>query len=226
MIAAPLLWLPINRQWLAQVAVMALVMLFCSLPWLFKNFNESNGRFIPFAAVAGEVLLDGTNPAADGRPTNKFSLAPDIEAGMHPVDRDKARMRQAIDYIKADPAWFLRLTLKKFLLGFLPARDFLFEAGGQPRFFNVFLSRWVASLADLIVMVGAALGIWMSRRNRKNLLFGLVCVLCPILIQTIFFAYPRYRFPFLFLLIPFVGIAATSFFRNAECSESGEQSGN
>jgi len=176
------------------------------LPWSLMNYHASGGYLVPFGAVAGEVMLDGTNPEARGKPTNQYHLAEDIESGKHPVELDRLRMKKAMQYIQDNPAWYAGLCFKKAVLSFSPARDFLFQFQDQDRFFGSFLSRWFPTMFNGFLLVGVIAGLVLVRSRPDMLVVGVGLFAAQLMLQVVFVAYPRYRFPFLFCLLPFCAL--------------------
>ncbi|MDD4869229.1 MAG: glycosyltransferase family 39 protein [Kiritimatiellae bacterium] len=174
------------------------------VPVTCQNYRDSGGKFIPLSSVSGEVLLAGTNPTANGGPTAAYHLPEEVEKGCHPVDLDRMRARQAMQYMRERPSWFMGLTMRKALLSLSPARDFMFEWNGQGRLFTSWISRWLPTAFNFLLLVGVFLGLVVARRNREAMGVEVAVVATATLLQLIFCAYSRYRFPFLFCLIPLV----------------------
>jgi hypothetical protein len=205
----PLLWYLLDRRFMLRTVTCIIVVVLWLIPWTVLNYRAS-GRFIPFAVVAGEVLLDGTNPVAKGKPTNQYHLAPEVEAGKTQIELDRLRMRQAVAYMKADPKWFVVLSMKKAVFALSPARDFMFEYEGRPRLPTLFLSRWGTTSFNAMLLAGSVVGIWLLRRSQFNFILGIALFTTPILIQVLFCAFPRYRYPFLFCMLPFCAMSVVS----------------
>ena len=201
----PLIWWYKDRRFIARTAAAALLGVVCLAPWTYLNYVASEGRFVPFASIAGTVVLDGTNPLASGKPTNVVELGSGDEVPEHPVDLDRAYMRKAIGYIKASPGWYAKLCVKKVVWGLIPIRDFVFEAFDQVRMFTPILSRWGTTAFNVLVLLGSVVGIGLATRDRTTLMVGVGLFVAPMLIQLVFCAVPRYRFPFWFCLTPYVG---------------------
>ena len=211
----PLVWLMPRshggdvRRAFRRLACAAIAGGLCLVPWTVLNYRASGGHIIPFAAVAGEVILCGTNPKADGGPSEHYHLDPSIESVTPKVELDKLRMRKALDYIRADPAWFVGLSMKIALKAMSPAREYLFEVYGQSRLGLVFSSRWYPTLWNLLCMAGLVAGAWYARGHGHTLL-GVGLFVAPLLLQVVFCAYPRYRMPFLICGFPFCALAVLS----------------
>jgi hypothetical protein len=202
----PLIWFAtgagsIRRTMAATVAGCMLL-----APWAYLNYRDSGGYFVPFCAIAGEVFLDGTNPRAHGTSSNVLTLGPEVEAGHDKIEIDRMKMRTAIGYIKARPTWYLKLLGLKFLRSISPVRDFMFEQDGEYRLFSPFLSRWLPTLFNGLLGLGAIVGcvkLWRYPRERA-VAVGLLAGMFGL--QLVFFGYSRYRFPYLFCLLPHVSV--------------------
>jgi hypothetical protein len=201
----PLVWIAGSRQPVRRTAAAALVGMICLAPWTYINYRASGGYFVPFAAIAGEVFLDGTNPQAVGKPTNLIDLPEREKVGLNKIEQDRAKLQKAVGYIKADPWWYVRLVMKKAIYAGSPARDYQFEDGGRYRFFGRFLSRWFTTFYSLFLMLGVAAAMfryrWLGPESRV-LLFAIPAA--SWIQQMAFVALPHYRFPFLFCAIPFI----------------------
>ena len=204
-VGIPFLWLVKDRRFVARTAWAAIAGLIALLPWTIRNYAASDGHLIPFAAVAGEVFLDGNNPLAAGTPSNHYRLSPEEEAGRSAIDIDRLRMRQGLRYIRQDPAWFARLCVKKMIHAVSPVRDYMFEFQGSPRLFTPAISRWAPTAFNALLMVLCLCGLVAVRRQPLALTYGLSMGFAAVLLQLIFCAYSRYRFPFLFGLLPLCG---------------------
>lgn len=197
-------WVAGRMQPTKRTAAAALVGVCCLLPWTYLNYRDSGGHIVPFSAIAGEVFLDGTNPQARGTPTNVLDLPADESAGLDKIQQDRAKLRKAVGYIEADPVWYMKLVARKGILAWSPVRDYSYEDRGQYRFFGPVASRWVPTLYNVLLFVGIAaslVGCRWFRPESRVLWAGLI--VAPWLLQMIFVAYSRYRFPFLCCLVPF-----------------------
>jgi hypothetical protein len=204
-VLVPLVWLLDGQRAGRRVVAAAVAGAACLAPWALINYRDS-GHFVPLAAVGGEVLLDGTNPLARGFPTGVLTLGPESEPVTDPVVRDRLKMKRAIGYIRQRPAWFLWLEAHKILFSFSPVRDYMFEDNGVQRLFTPLLGRAVPTLFNLLLMIGTAVGCWTLRRQHVPLVIAASLLLGMFSTQWIFFAFPRYRFPFYLCLLPYVAV--------------------
>jgi hypothetical protein len=200
----PLVWAVSRRRPVLRSLAATAAAIVCLAPWTYINYKDSGGYLVPFTAVAGEVFLDGTNPRAKGKPTGMLSLGAEVEAGHNKIEIDRMKMRRAIGYIKERPAWYAKLLLLKFAYSLSPARDYLFEEVGQMRLFTPALSRWVPTLFNALIFFGVAIGCFAMRDRPMSLAVAASPLLGMFAVQLIFMAFPRYRFPFLFCLLPYV----------------------
>jgi len=195
-------WLLSGRRWIIRASCAALAGVILLVPWTVANYRASGGHIIPFSAVAGTVILDGTNPSASGKPTNQYHLECEKSGSYSEIELNQLRLKQAVSYIKADPPWYAGLVLRKLIHSISPVRDFVYEHDGHCRLFQPFVSRWYPTAFNAFLLVGCVLGLILSRGQRRLLLSSLALCMGALVLQAIFCAYSRYRFPFLFALVP------------------------
>jgi hypothetical protein len=203
----PLFWWRDRQPFVRLGAAAALAGVIALAPWTAITWRDSGGELVPFAAIAGEVFLDCTNPASSGGPTNQFKLPEEVTAGKSQMEINRLQLEKGLGYAKADPAWYARLVLLKVARSFSPVRDWLFQHLDQQRFFTPFLSRWgtTAFNAALLALVGA--GLWLARAERRALMLGAIALGSSLIFQAAFCAYSRYRYPYLCVLLPHAGLA-------------------
>jgi len=197
-------WIIQGRRWMTRTIGAALVGTLCLVPWTVVNYRASGGHIIPFSAVAGTVILDGTNPSGRGKPTNQYHLECEKDGAYTEIELNRLRLRRAISHIKADPVWYAKLTVLKLGHSLSPIRDFVYEHEGQSRLFLLALSRWYPTAFNIFLIVGCVLGLVSGRGQPRLFLSSIVLCAGALLLQAIFCAYSRYRFPFLFALVPVV----------------------
>lgn len=209
----PLLWRAAGARVVRRTAAAVVAAGVVLAPWTYLNYRDSGGYFVPFSAIAGEVFLDGTNPLALGTTSNVYSLGPEVEAGHSKIEVDRMKLVRAIEYIKADPVWYLKLEIQKLLRSVSPIRDFMFEDSGKYRLFTPLISRWVPTLFNTMLGIGLLAGciVWWrvprARATALTLLVGMFAV------QLVFIGYSRYRLPYLVCLLPFVSVGLLSLYR-------------
>jgi 4-amino-4-deoxy-L-arabinose transferase-like glycosyltransferase len=202
----PLVWLAARRRpalrTLAAIAAASAVL----APWTYVNYRDSGGYFIPFSVVVGEVFLDGNNPLARGKMTGVMTLGAEAEAGHNEMEIDRMKLRRALNYIRERPGWYAQLLLRKFVHALSPVRDSAFEAPGEPRLFTPMLSRWVPTLFNAALLIGVVAGCISLRGRLVPLAVAASQVTGALVVQLIFAAFTRYRFPFLFALLPYAAL--------------------
>ncbi|MDF1501552.1 hypothetical protein [Roseisolibacter sp. H3M3-2] len=198
----PLVWLAARRGPVVRTLAAAAAAVVVLAPWTYVNYRDSGGHLVPFSVVAGEVFLDGNNPLARGRPSGVMSLGPAAEAGLDPIAVDRLKLRRALGYIRESPGWYARLLALKLVHAISPLRDFAFETPGEPRLFTPALSRWVPTLFNAALLGGVALGCLALRGHAVPLALAASQIGGALAVQLIFAAFTRYRFPFLFALLP------------------------
>ena len=198
----PLVWVAARRRpvlrTLAATAAAAVVL----APWTYVNHRDSGGHFVPFSVVAGEVFLDGNNPLSRGKPSGVMSLGAEAEAGRDPIEIDRMKLRRALGFIRERPAWYAQLLAWKLVHALSPVRDSAFETPGEPRLFTPALSRWVPTLFNAALLVGVVAGCLALRGRPVPLAIAASQLAGALAVQLIFAAFSRYRFPFLFALLP------------------------
>ena len=166
--------------------------IFCALltPWIVRNY-KTFGKFIFIRDNFGAELRLGNGPWADGtwmhylHPTqNVYAMRQYREMGeLAYIDM---RKRQAIEFIKEDPARFAWLDFKRFV----------YFWAGVPRIAKIW---WLAQTKNSGFLATSVLMFWgLGRALRKHkpgawLFFWLI--LCYPAIYYFVFPYPRYRHP-------------------------------
>jgi 4-amino-4-deoxy-L-arabinose transferase-like glycosyltransferase len=205
----PVMWWLSGRRVGTRMVAACLAGIICLAPWTYLNYRASGGYILPFGTATGETFLDGTNPKADGRPTGVFLLDPATERAHGKVELDRLKLRTALGYAKERPGWYVALVFRKFAYSVSPARDHLYQDIGQ-RLYTPFLSRWFPTLFNAFLLLGVFLGVAVTYRIRELAAMALGTLAGMFLLQMVFFGYPRYRYPFLFCLLPFVALGWTS----------------
>ena len=203
----PLFWLADRQPVMKLGAAAALAGGLALVPWTAITYRDSGGEIVPFAAIAGEVFLDCTNPSSHGAPTNEVALPPEVVAGKSQMEINRLQMQKGLEYVKADPLWYGRLVVQKVVLSFSPVRDWLFQHLDQQRLFTPFLSRWGTTAFNGVLLLLTLGGLALARHDRRSLALGGAALGAALVFQAAFCAYSRYRYPYLFVLLPFGGLA-------------------
>jgi 4-amino-4-deoxy-L-arabinose transferase-like glycosyltransferase len=162
----------------------------CLAPWIVRNY-QTFGKFIFIRDNFGAELRLGNGPWADGtwmhylHPTqNVYAMRQYREMGE--LAYIEMRKRQAIEFIKEDPARFLWLDFKRFV----------YYWAGRPRTSKIW---WLAQTKNSAFLASSVLMFWgLGRALRKRkpaawLFFWLI--LCYPAIYYFVFPYDRYRHP-------------------------------
>jgi hypothetical protein len=98
--------------------IMGIVSFACILPWTIRNYIVFN-NFVLIKSSMGKNLLEGNRPSGDGiiftyEYDDVFSQA-ELEGlkKLNEAERNQVMQRKAIEFIKADPGRFIRLTIKR-----------------------------------------------------------------------------------------------------------------
>jgi 4-amino-4-deoxy-L-arabinose transferase-like glycosyltransferase len=106
----PLLAFALDRRWRPLFATLAASTLTAALlfaPWVHRNYGLF-GQFVLVAANGGTNLWMGNNPASNG---GYMALPPTPD--LNEAERDRHFGRAAVDFIKAEPAAYLRLSWRR-----------------------------------------------------------------------------------------------------------------
>jgi 4-amino-4-deoxy-L-arabinose transferase-like glycosyltransferase len=209
-VVLPVVWVAARRRPFLRTLAATAAALLVLAPWTYVNYRDSGGYFVPFSVVAGEVFLDGNNPRARGKPSGIMSLGADAEAGLNKIEIDRLKLRRALAYIRERPEWYAQLLVLKFVHSLSPVRDSAFETPGEPRLFTQTLSRWVPTLFNAALLIGVVAGCIALRGQPVALAVAASQVTGALAVQLIFAAFTRYRFPFLFALLPHAALGMLS----------------
>ncbi|MGA8298190.1 MAG: glycosyltransferase family 39 protein [Terriglobales bacterium] len=145
-----------NRPWLAQVAAVAIAVAVIIAPWTYRNY-ELFHKLIPVRSGLGLELYIGNN-GYDLSWVNR-DLHPNHNAAeQSEYERDgeiaymNHKQHQAIDYIEAHPAWYAKMTVRRFIYlwtGYWSlSRDYLKEEPLDPP--NIF----VCTTLTILMLIG------------------------------------------------------------------------
>jgi hypothetical protein len=175
---------------LAGVVIASLIFLALILPWGLRN-QRVLGKFILLRDNFGAELRLGNGPWADGtwmyflHPTqNVVAMQRYRELGE--LNYVAERKREAVDFIKQDPARFLRISAKRFI----------YYWGGVPRASEIW---WLAETKNSLFLASSVLALWglgRAVRNKKPGAWLLVLLFASYpTIYYFVFPHPRYRHP-------------------------------
>ncbi len=95
-----------TRKWVTttgSAAIAGLLMVVILLPWSLRNEHAFGERFL-VSANFGTTLWMGNNPQSIG----EYMPVPDDVKHLNDAQRDRELKRRAVEYIKSDPAGFVR----------------------------------------------------------------------------------------------------------------------
>ncbi len=145
-----------NRPWIAQAAAAAIAVAVVIAPWTYRNY-ELFHKLIPVRSGLGLELYIGNN-GYDLSWVNR-DLHPNHNAAeQSEYERDgeiaymNHKQHQALDYIKAHPAWYAKMTVRRFIYlwtGYWSlSRDYLKEEPLDPP--NIF----VCTTLTVLMLIG------------------------------------------------------------------------
>ena len=199
---AMLLFLPLAAAWLlvhrriALAAALGIGALLVVAPWTARNLRVYD-RFVLVASEGGVTFWTGNHPLATGE--GDLAANPRIKAadlafrarhpGLSAEALEPLYYREALDYIRHHPGWWLGLLLKKAFYTVVPLG----------RSYALHSTRYrVWSIASyLLLLPFAILGLraWIRHRRPPEALFVLAA--SAILVGLIFFPQERFRIPVL-----------------------------
>jgi len=179
-----------GKRSLTGVALASVVFFACITPWLVRNY-QTFGKFIFIRDNLGAELRLGNGPGADGTLMLHLDATHDVNAmrqfqSMGELPYIAMRRRQALDFIEADYARFVRLCVKRFI----------YFWAGPPKATQ---PRWMNAMKNSLFLAWSVLMFWglaRALRLRKPgawLLFWLV-LLYPAVYYAVY-SIPRYRHP-------------------------------
>jgi len=190
---------------------------FCTIfPWMLRNKNAINSFTI--ATQGGYTFWAGSNPNATGTWYNKIEESDAKFNIQDEVEKDKAFMKEGIDYAFKNPHKFLFLGIKK--LGYLFSSERMivlyFTKAGEAdktstdvyRSVNPLIIAFI-NIPYFIVMLAGAWGL-LAIKKKKFILYGLVFLW--MLTFFVFVALARYHY----VLIPFFTIGAVMLFTDSK----------
>jgi hypothetical protein len=185
-----LLWSSGSRLAAVKCSVtMGLVTIVCILPWTIRNYVVFND-FVLIKSSMGKNLLEGNRPSGDGiiftyEYDDVFSAKELKELkGLNEVERNNVMQRRAVEFIKADPGRFVRLTLRRIYYYWSPVNPYR-----PTRYDNL---RLVTYGPVLILAVMGAIWGWKQRKETSIFLFLFLTYPLPYYITQV--TIYRYRY--------------------------------
>lgn len=187
-----------------KTAIIVIFMLAAISPWTIRNYRAL-GKFVFLSTNFGTVLLTANNPDADGR-----------EMMMRPkpwekdeVEVNKRQIREAIDWIRNNPASFLKLMA--FRVGWVWGSDSSFVSNNlyeKVSPFGLNVARGIVQVFYIALVLIWVWGLFMYRHEIFGSVIGLTC-LVPIVyiwgLHLICQAHGQHHLPILPFMIILVG---------------------
>lgn len=169
---------------LARLAVAAVAALLVVLPWTVRNYLVS-GELVPVSANGGHVLWVGNNPQATG---GYVDVRP-AWAETHEITYDRAALRWALAWMRANPGAFLRLVPRKQILYLGDDADGAYNSvkqGRGIRDFRYVLAKGSSNGYWVALLSLAAVAVWSGRRRLAGPTAALLGL--PLLLQLAVFS--------------------------------------
>lgn len=202
--AATVIWLMLARspERALRIRLAALVVIgTCAtvLPWTVRNYAVTGGEIIPVSTNGPVNFWLGNN--AQATLDTKSHLEPTGELarrieGLPMEARDDLLLQDAIGWISANPAQFVRFTALKFVAFFRPTEGKLTEGIGDQR-----LARLGILLTSAPVILLALVGVFPAIRRESDTWLLVGSVLFSAALYCLFFVNLRFRAPLDGLLI-------------------------
>jgi len=189
-----------RRKKLVDAALILVAFSIVMAPWTIRNARVT-GHFVPTTLWVGPSLYDGLSPQATGASDMRFIEKDGIYRNpkISEYDADQHYRRAAWEFVRAHPGRAAELTLIK--LG---------------RFWNPFpnadqFAHWAIRLGvglyELPVLLLAAIGAWVARKDPAKLLLAAGPVLYFALVHALFVGSMRYRLPAEYALLVLSALA-------------------
>ena len=157
------------------------------VPWIVRNYEVTDGRFVPTTLWVGPSLYDGLNPEATGDSDMTFFRQDHLLGRMSEYEMDREYRRRSWEFVREHPHRALGLTVPKMSRYWSPWPNA-----------SQFQRWWMIAAAILFfaVIIGPALyGSWQMRDRWDVLLLSLIPILYFCTIHSIFVGSIRYRLP-------------------------------
>ena len=203
------------RRTLKYTSLSALLAIAILAPWTIRNYIEFN-RFIPTSTNGGFNFWRGNNALTTGSPWTETGgalwstdeiwneIEPHLDRKTEDFDKinSDVHTREALKWIKENPAQFAALSLKKALI--LWTVDIRSKMGGTVAYIIIYAFTFTALLT----------GIFFIRRNRISTSnpnsqdgFRIMLLWCTVMTLTamIFFPLPRFQVLLIGIYFPVIG---------------------
>jgi len=205
------LWLllvgPSGKSRLLKAALFLLGLAVAVCPWVIRNSFLFH-RPVMITTTAGHSFYIANNPLATGGTTGGdwewqrdsfLPYRPDMQL-MKP-GTDQALLLEGVQFIRESPLNFLRLMKKKIINTWRPYQT------DSPE-----LSRWMAGVLYVLVMLLGGVGVVFSAKQWRRLLPIYLLILYIFLLHAVLIAEIRYRYPVMPFFMMFAAVALDRLF--------------
>ena len=204
-VAALIAWLFLRvRQQRWRILIPVAVIVLAVAPFTWQNYQMFD-RFLLLEANFGHVFWNGNHPDSLGNfhPYRVFPIPPDVLALDNDVEITNELLRRGIQNILNDPGLFVMLTITRL------REFFLFWPTSE----SDILANLLRVFSFGIMWPFAAAGLWLSRRQWRDLLPIYIFMLMHTGIYAVTWTMIRYRVPLDAFLIPFAAVAAVRLYQ-------------
>jgi 4-amino-4-deoxy-L-arabinose transferase-like glycosyltransferase len=219
-----LLWSPARVAAAKCSLIMGLVCLVFVIPWTIRNYLVFDA-FVPLKSSLGAHLLQGINPYSE---TEGVLFGSDLKqlfseeelrklATMDEVQANKFMEKKALEFIKADPAMFIKRTLN---------RIYYYWAFVNPYWVTRYENLRIITYGPIFVL--AIIGIFLSGKKkwREGSLFPALMLSYPLFYYITQVTIYRYRYvpeAFLIILASFATVELVKIFGGTQSTVQSEQ---
>jgi hypothetical protein len=181
-------------------------------PWVLRNWRVT-GHLVVTTLWAGPSLYDGLNPHATGESNMQFIEDDELYQTMSEYDADEHYKRVAIEFARSHP-------LRAIELGLIKLSRFWNPVPNASQFGSVF-TRVAVAAWSVPLLLCAAMGGWVARRQPQIWLLSAGPVLFLSAVHAVFIGSVRYRLPaeYPLLVLAALGVRQIAVFGRA-CSKS------
>ncbi|MFP4460054.1 MAG: hypothetical protein ACLFSQ_10765 [Candidatus Zixiibacteriota bacterium] len=168
-------------------------------------------KFVPVSTNGGLNLYIGNNPQANGSywwPEGVYD-----EKHLNEAEKSSKYRKLAINYMISHPIRTIKLSAKKLFLMFITdsagihwAQKTTYENLSPKTMLILFLWTQINYIIFMVLSIFGIIKVFRMKKANLNLYFVLSIIIYLILIYSLFFGYPRFRFPIMPLLSIFSAI--------------------
>ena len=174
------------------------------VPWVYRNYQVTDGKFVPTTLMVGPSLFEANSELATGGPAMDLVKWPDEISEMNEYERNRFLLRKAVEYMRHHPRRTVELAIEKLRRTWNTFPNF---EGYRSR-----LYRAVSAASYGPVLAFAVIGLIAFARPRRTALLLCVPVVYFTLMHSVFVGSTRYRTPLMPILMVFAACPLRAYF--------------